>query len=885
MADVTGEIGGQPVQLNNAATEATLKQLLQATLAMAQKQGADLSATTKLQKELAKLQKESEKNTKIQGEVNKKKQEEAKQLEAAAAARKKEEELALKSQKATDFARQSAIQFGNEILNVAGKLTSIVSSIANMGSSMTGVASVMSNVPVVGGLLSQSLGAVAGAAEKLQASFKTSSSVGATFGGSIRAMTDTASEAGLTFDQFSNVIKNNSEDLVRLGGSTTEGAKRLAGLAKTLKDTKLQDDLARLGYTSEDIANGMAKSVGNFYSGMNRGTASTAEQAKVGAEYLKNLNAISAATGKSREEMERETQRRQNDARVKAAYAGLDAKSRANMEALFNGVPPELQKAVEEIALTGTAQSKEAQYLMSMHGDVARHALEINQKVRRREVVSQEDQLAFDKTMMKEGEKVQRELRDQTGATTSVMTYVGGEAAQVGLGFAKVGERSQSVADATAKQAQELRDSAAKAAGFKDALDPAYMVNLQQQIAATSNTLQMTLAQHLPKVGEAMDMLLKVLGPITAAFDFLMNHLYTIATVAGGLIVVFGALSKFSTAFKAYQEFKALGKQPGHPGSIPLNVKEVSGGLDGDKGKGKGKGKGGAGGGKSNFGKALGVVKGAGAVGAVVGVGMLASDLSNISDREKEGTITAEQAKEERGGAIGGAAGSAGGALAGAAAGAALGSVVPVIGTVVGGVIGGLLGGFGGTKLGESIGKGVAKSTTTGTVAGSSMDAEGFGVPETVEATPAATQASVRQVDNAIAATAAKPQGSGVNYNASPEQMLKQFAKSQGVTGTVKPIPTTTGQVQTVTDQMKADAEKKAAAEAKAKEDAAKKALEEGKPPTGAPTPPAQENPATMLATLNTTMTQLLKTNRELLSISEKQLSVQRQFTGDVFTV
>jgi len=855
MADVTGEIGGQPVQLNNAATEATLKQLLQATLAMAQKQGADLSATTKLQKELAKLQKESEKNTRIQTDVNKKKQEEAKQLEAAAAARKKEEELALKAQKATDFARQSAIDFGNKILDVSGKLTSIVSSIANMGSSMTGVASVMSNVPVVGGLLSQSLGAVAGAAEKLQASFKTSSSVGATFGGSIREMTETASMAGLTFDQFANVIKSNSEELVKLGGSTTEGAKRLAGLSKTLKTTGLQDDLARLGFTSEDIANGMAKSVSNFYSGMNRGTAGQAEQAKVGAEYLKNLNAISAATGKSREEMEKETQRRQNDAKVKAAYAGLDAKSRANMEALFNGVPPELQKAVEEIALTGTAQSDEAKYLMAIHGDVARHALQINQKIRRRDVISQEDQLAFDKTMMKEGQKVQQELQTGTGATAVGMTYVGGEMAQVGLGFAKVGERSETVADAQAKQAQELRDASAKAAGFKNALDPAYMVNLQQQIAQTSNTLQMTLAQHLPKVGEAMDMLLKVLGPITAAFDFLMKHIYEIAAVAGTLIVVFGALQKFSTAFKAYQEFKALGKDRGSSATNPMFVTEGiggGGGADADKTGGKKGGK---------VGRLGGLAKGG--VAALGGVALgYGADALTEAGHVKSGA----------------AAGVGAEALTYGGTGAMIGSVIPGLGTAIGGAIG------------AALGTGIGLYKNWGTLFGGGSNAEGAAAPVTATpagATPPSAAPSAAQTSPTPTASAAPaaPTSSGVNYNASPEQMLKQFAKSQGVTGTAKPIPTTTGQVQAVTDQIKADAEKKAAAEAKAKEDAAKKALEEGKPSPAAPTPPAQENPVTMLATLNTTMTQLLKTNRELLSISEKQLSVQRQFTGDVFTV
>ncbi len=40
-----------------------------------------------------------------------------------------------------------------------------------------------------------------------------------------------------------------------------------------------------------------------------------------------------------------------------------------------------------------------------------------------------------------------------------------------------------------------------------------------------------------------------------------------------------------------------------------------------------------------------------------------------------------------------------------------------------------------------------------------------------------------------------------------------------------------------------------------------------------------------MLATLNKTMVDLLKSNKELIDINETQLSVQRKFTGDVFTV
>ena len=42
MADVTGQFGDQEVVLNNAATEATLKQLLQSMNALAAKQGVKI---------------------------------------------------------------------------------------------------------------------------------------------------------------------------------------------------------------------------------------------------------------------------------------------------------------------------------------------------------------------------------------------------------------------------------------------------------------------------------------------------------------------------------------------------------------------------------------------------------------------------------------------------------------------------------------------------------------------------------------------------------------------------------------------------------------------------------------------------------------------------
>jgi pyruvate/2-oxoglutarate dehydrogenase complex dihydrolipoamide acyltransferase (E2) component len=340
----------------------------------------------------------------------------------------------------------------------------------------------------------------------------------------------------------------------------------------------------------------------------------------------------------------------------------------------------------------------------------------------------------------------------------------------------------------------------------------------------------------------------------------LMKHIYEIAAVAGTLIVVFGALQKFSTAFKAYQEFKALGKDRGSSFDKPMFVTE---GIGGGKGGADADTTGGKKGGK--FGRLGGLAKGG--VAALGGVALgYGADALTEAGHVKSGA----------------AAGVGAEALTYGGTGAMIGSVIPGLGTAIGGAIGAALGtGIGlyknwGTLFGGDSKAGGAAPPVTATPAGAKPPPA---APATAQAAPAPTAPA------APAAPAAHP-SSGVNYNASPEQMLKQFAKSQGVTGTAKPIPTTTGQVQAVTDQMKADAEKKAAeAKAAAEKEAAEKAKQPGAPAGGTPATPTQENPTTMIATLNTTMAQLLKTNKELLSISEKQLSVQRQFTGDVFTV
>ncbi len=268
MADVTGDLGGQPIQLNNAATELTLKQILAAMLAQtaamakAGKAGAggmDPKTLKELEKELERLAKGSKKQREEYEKLTKAQQDELDEKKKALELDKQKGLLSAKELKQMQQTMSSLSFLGNAISGVALGMTNLMSTLANTGNSMSAAAASMNSIPIVGGVLAGVFGAVAGAAEKTYKAFQQSASVGANFGGSITDMINSATGAGLTFEQFSGIIARSGQQLALLGGTSEEGAKRLAQLGKTIKSSPLGNELARLGYSTEQINEGFAK--------------------------------------------------------------------------------------------------------------------------------------------------------------------------------------------------------------------------------------------------------------------------------------------------------------------------------------------------------------------------------------------------------------------------------------------------------------------------------------------------------------------------------------------------------------------------------------------------------------------------------------------------
>jgi hypothetical protein len=545
MADVTGDIGGQSVQLNNAATEATLKQLL----AVAQ---AQLAAQGKKGAELAKLQADLDKKLKsIAGEAKK-----------AASAIEKEKKARDKNTDAVDdntdsieeetTARERAAQSlknfsantGKALTLLKGAIDLVVntaSTLANMGNSMSSAAQAFEVIPGAGAQLAKTFGAVGAAAEKTYKAFQTASSVGANFNGSIATMVKAASDAGLTFDDFTGLISQNAGNLRFLGGTTAEGAKRLAELSKDIRKSQLGRDLAGLGFTTAETAEGIARMAAMQRRSGNREELNREQLISQTGSYLKNLDAVSKITGKTKDALQKEADARRNDAQFRIAERRIIKEDRGNLNNFMDSLGDKaLQDAFKEMQATGTLAGDASQKLMRVSPEVAQAMLQTARASRESGRFTQEMADQTEQAMMSAAR------RDEEAGRLTVQSAFNaseiGEAAVAVMDLAARGsttaeERAKS--DAAAAELQKKRD-----AGLAEATDPAGMKAFQEQVAETSNQFTLVLAQGLPKFQEAFTALTNTItGPLETAFDTFIDNLEIAAAALLALTALQGGSS------------------------------------------------------------------------------------------------------------------------------------------------------------------------------------------------------------------------------------------------------------------------------------------------------------------------------------------------------
>jgi hypothetical protein len=144
---------------------------------------------------------------------------------------------------------------------------------------------------------------------------------------------DSSGALNLRMEQLSAVLVTNADNLTAIGGSALQGTNSFKRLAN--ESGQLRKEFMRLGTSVDDLANLQINMMGQF----SRAGFGLKDIDKIQRDYLVNLDAISQLTGKSKEQLQKERQQRENEFRFRARMqqlAGSDPKRYAQLQERFD---------------------------------------------------------------------------------------------------------------------------------------------------------------------------------------------------------------------------------------------------------------------------------------------------------------------------------------------------------------------------------------------------------------------------------------------------------------------------------------------------------------------------------------------------------------------
>jgi phage-related protein len=304
MAEVTGSIGNEPVELNNAATEATLKLLLQATL----------SANRQTLDSVRSIAQSSGLNA-----------------ETVAAANENLNRLASGSTKLG--AAYGALTTVSESLTKGlSKVADVTKEITSGTGNVSGVFDVFSKLPGVLGTVFSGMQKLAAYQESLLQTYQSITRVGANFGGSLTQMRQAAADTFMTLDEFRDVISANGETFAKMGLTVNQGATSFRQLSKELLGSELGRDLRALGMSSKEVNEGMLNYISATGGRTKKELENTDSITKATSEYLTELDKLTQFSGRSRKEQEEDQKKAAMNAAYQRALSRMTEEQKARAE-------------------------------------------------------------------------------------------------------------------------------------------------------------------------------------------------------------------------------------------------------------------------------------------------------------------------------------------------------------------------------------------------------------------------------------------------------------------------------------------------------------------------------------------------------------------------
>lgn len=265
--------------------------------------------------------------------------------------------------------------------NVANAFASLGKQAVENGIKMSDYYAMFQNVPLIGTFFTLR-STIMQVTEAMLELYRNTSSVGASFGGSLSAARGAAAQAELSLNEFGKVVRTSAPNLAAFGGTVEAGATALARMnSQFMRGT---DEAGRsvlgLGYKFDEAATTLASFMARQAAIGDARNMSDQQVIKGAREYAVNLDMLARLTGQERMELDKKLQLQQEEEgflayvnsiadksereRILAARDFVAASNPAAMRQFMAGVQGlsvPMDEYGQQLILTGQAHELEAQ--------------------------------------------------------------------------------------------------------------------------------------------------------------------------------------------------------------------------------------------------------------------------------------------------------------------------------------------------------------------------------------------------------------------------------------------------------------------------------------------------------------------------------------------
>ena len=410
--------------------------------------------------------------------------------------------------------------------------------------------------------------------------FQQLNSVGATFGGGMSEMADTALKGGMTMEQFGKAVSENKDKLAGLGIGVAEGSKRLTG-AMNAGGKAARDAMMGFGMTMEEQASAYA-TVMQRMAGPNKNlTASNSEIAAQTMKYVENLKVLQSLTGEDIK-AKQDTIRQENDnLAFQQKLGAMDPKKRAELEAAMEDMTEGQRRALRENMIYGSVISQDLAIAQATNAGIRKGNEDILRSVN--------DGSISQKKVM----DIQADTRDQTQRDAMANQGLAMSNSEAAKGASKAMLEDWKYKENFSKEGLAKARKAAEDAKKPGAGKGADLMAVQQD---TAIALQKIARDNLPEFATALK---DTVSQMQSAVEVMANGGSKLATFMGGwggmLVSTIGAV--IGGLLPTLLASRGLGGAAGVAGAAGGGALEKALGSAGSAAGGVGKAAGGAAGG------------------------------------------------------------------------------------------------------------------------------------------------------------------------------------------------------------------------------------------------------------------------------------------------